>query len=283
MVRQERKFLVAEHSAAGRQELRSLIHQLAPGATIVDAATADEFSKCLKKAKTNPFDVILLGSYPTLSLSEMLPALSAIRTTSSVVLVTDNPTEDLIEQALAHKIYDCLTIPVTQADLKRIILRSAVPKDPLSVLVVDDTRVMRKVVMKVLNESQFALSISEAESCQMAVSLCRKIPYHCIFLDLNMPEQNGLEAAKQILKVQPKCQIVLMSSSLDEMDDEVRENGLACFFKKPFYPKDVDRLLHDLFGLQQPNLADPDFLTNLSLEHSEQTASDKDDTDYIWL
>ena len=261
MVRQGRTILVADHSAANRHRAVDELLRLDASAKVVEVSTSQECLNILKKSKDYKFDLAIVGSFPKVDQAKMLPLLSAVGADYVVVMTCEDPSPDFLARVAETNIYDCLIHPVTPNDLNRLILRSSIPKDPLSILVVDDTRVMRKVVMKVLNECQFALSISEAESCEMAVALCRKIPYHAIFMDLNMPCQDALEAAKQILQVQSKCRIIIMSSSVESMDDEVRDYGLAGFLKKPFYPKDIDLLVHNFFGLQPPNLANPDFLS----------------------
>ncbi len=58
-------------------------------------------------------------------------------------------------------------------------------------LVVDDSRVIRKVARKILEELQF--DIAEAEDGKIALDHCRKTMPDAILLDWNMPNMNGLE------------------------------------------------------------------------------------------
>lgn len=58
-------------------------------------------------------------------------------------------------------------------------------------LVVDDSRVIRKVARKILEELQF--DIAEAEDGKIALDHCRKMMPDAILLDWNMPNMNGLE------------------------------------------------------------------------------------------
>ena len=58
-------------------------------------------------------------------------------------------------------------------------------------LVVDDSRVVRKVARRILEELKF--EIAEAEDGQIALSACQKKMPDAILLDWNMPNMNGIE------------------------------------------------------------------------------------------
>ena len=58
-------------------------------------------------------------------------------------------------------------------------------------LVVDDSRVVRKVARKILEELKF--EISEAEDGKIALDACRAGMPDVVLLDWNMPNMNGIE------------------------------------------------------------------------------------------
>jgi two-component system chemotaxis response regulator CheY len=58
-------------------------------------------------------------------------------------------------------------------------------------LVVDDSRVVRKVARKILEELHF--DISEAEDGLIALTACRGAMPDAILLDWNMPNMSGIE------------------------------------------------------------------------------------------
>ena len=63
-------------------------------------------------------------------------------------------------------------------------------------LVVDDSRVVRKVARKILEELKF--EISEAEDGLIALNACRATMPDAILLDWNMPNMSGLEFLKAL-------------------------------------------------------------------------------------
>ncbi len=58
-------------------------------------------------------------------------------------------------------------------------------------LVVDDSRVVRKVARRILEANGFA--VAEAEDGSRALEQCRRTLPACVLLDWNMPVMNGLE------------------------------------------------------------------------------------------
>ena len=63
-------------------------------------------------------------------------------------------------------------------------------------LVVDDSRVVRKVARRILEAHGF--DVAEAGDGQQALDACRASMPDCVLLDWNMPVMNGLEFLRQL-------------------------------------------------------------------------------------
>jgi two-component system, chemotaxis family, chemotaxis protein CheY len=65
-----------------------------------------------------------------------------------------------------------------------------------SCLIVDDSRVVRKVARRILEDLEFA--IEEAADGQLAMEACRRRMPDAILLDWNMPVMNGIEFLRSL-------------------------------------------------------------------------------------
>ena len=65
-------------------------------------------------------------------------------------------------------------------------------------LVVDDSRVVRKVARRILESNGFA--VTEAADGQIALDACRAALPDCILLDWNMPVMDGITFLKALRK-----------------------------------------------------------------------------------
>jgi len=101
-------------------------------------------------------------------------------------------------------------------------------KKDIRILIVDDNRSARRGLIALLNsfgrrqQSDFAIKIvGEAATGQEAVSLSKKLTPDLIFMDINMPVMDGLEATKIIKRQEMNTQVVILS-----MHGEQRETAL---------------------------------------------------------
>lgn len=88
-----------------------------------------------------------------------------------------------------------------------------------SVLVVDDSAMMRKMIAKVLNPADYRI-VAEATNGEEAIELYRSLHPEIVTMDITMRGMDGLTAAREILKIDPSAKILFLSN-LDE--DKYRE------------------------------------------------------------
>jgi DNA-binding NarL/FixJ family response regulator len=82
---------------------------------------------------------------------------------------------------------------------------------PITVLLVDDHKLARQG-MRVLFDSQPDLQvIAEAGTGQEALELIGKLSPNIVFLDMMMPDTNGIEVAKIVRQRYPKTKLVFLS------------------------------------------------------------------------
>lgn len=82
---------------------------------------------------------------------------------------------------------------------------------PLKIVIADDHEIVRQGVKNlVANESDMEI-IGEATIGRDAVDLVTKLKPDVAILDISMPGLNGIEAARQVLRAQPKTKILMFT------------------------------------------------------------------------
>lgn len=153
-------------------------------------------------------------------------------------------------------VYDAIEKPVTAAvigpALKNLQRLAAVT----SALVVDDSPGVRMVIRKVLANSMFRLAVEEVADGEAAISHCRARPCDIVFLDCSLRGDDSRAVVPRLLGSHPDAKVIMMADERDgDRADRVASSGAKAALRKPFYPADIDRALHAVFGLQMPQLA----------------------------
>jgi CheY-like chemotaxis protein len=116
-----------------------------------------------------------------------------------------------------------------------------------SVLIVDDDPFIRKLIATTL-EDVAGFDLVEASDGVQAVELAgARIPA-IIFLDVNMPNLDGIGAAAQ-LRALPGSEgttIVMLTAAGQERERDARDAGADLFLTKPFSPLDLLRLVDEI-------------------------------------
>ncbi|MFN8573769.1 MAG: chemotaxis response regulator protein-glutamate methylesterase [Gemmatimonadaceae bacterium] len=85
-------------------------------------------------------------------------------------------------------------------------------KDPIRVLIVDDSAVIRGTLGKIIDAEEDLQVATTAPNGRMALDALRHTPVDVVLLDIEMPEMDGLTALPQILAQHPDIRVVMASS-----------------------------------------------------------------------
>ncbi|MHC4551763.1 MAG: response regulator [Planctomycetota bacterium] len=116
-----------------------------------------------------------------------------------------------------------------------------------SLMIVDDSATMRKIIMRTVRMSGLEFdSIEEAGNGAEALEKLGAAPVDIVLCDINMPEMTGPEMVKKAREM-ASCndtKIVMVSTeSAQETIDSVMADGANGFITKPFTPENFQEKL----------------------------------------
>jgi CheY-like chemotaxis protein len=82
------------------------------------------------------------------------------------------------------------------------------------ILIVDDTAVARRILKSCIPRAE-DYEFHEAEDGVQGLEMYRNIRPDLIFMDINMPNMDGMDCLAQIIKVNPRAVVVMCSSEIN--------------------------------------------------------------------
>jgi two-component system chemotaxis response regulator CheY len=118
------------------------------------------------------------------------------------------------------------------------------------VLIVDDDQFIRKLIATTLEDvSDFDLH--EAADGLQALEVARRERPAIVFLDVDMPELDGIEACRRLRADQTTGNatiVMLTAAQSDTVQGQAEAAGADLFLTKPFSPLALLRLVDELSG-----------------------------------
>jgi diguanylate cyclase (GGDEF)-like protein len=102
-----------------------------------------------------------------------------------------------------------------------------------AVLVVDDEESLRLVISGVLEDEGF--QVTTAASAEEALEIFRATPFKLVISDIVMPGMNGIELLKEIKKIRPESEVIIITSQASmETAINAVSAGAYDYMIKPF-------------------------------------------------
>jgi DNA-binding NarL/FixJ family response regulator len=116
----------------------------------------------------------------------------------------------------------------------------------ITVLLVDDHKVLRQG-LRVLLESEGDITIvGEAETGREAVEMTGKVHPDVVVMDISMPRLNGLEATRQITRKSPLTKVIILSAyNDDEYVQQLTEAGAVGYLVKQSGAADLSKAIRE--------------------------------------
>ncbi|OQX15645.1 MAG: hybrid sensor histidine kinase/response regulator [Thiothrix lacustris] len=252
--------LVVENNPARSQAIHDFCQGW--GATVDTASTTADAIHCIAVGKT--YDIALIES--NLPGDDPLELAKYIRqrfSKQTLPLILIAPPNDRHPKEMVRELYNLyLTKPLTRSRLfdslmtalGELNLVSNRPEKsplklgerlPLSILLAEDNPINQIVAASILDEMAYKVDL--AESGLEALQALRKKAYDVIFMDMQMPDMDGLEATRRIRADFPLDQqpiIIAMTANAMEGDrQECLQAGMNDYISKPVLPEAVETAL----------------------------------------
>lgn len=122
------------------------------------------------------------------------------------------------------------------------------------ILLVDDDRIVIMILQRSMEEIDTQHVIDTCSDAKEALSMMAENSYNLLITDYQMPRMNGAELAKEVRKMSPQTQIVLMSAhdehSMRELiQAKVGGIHIDLFLEKPTTIEKVANAIQSTIGL----------------------------------
>ncbi len=192
-------------------------------------------------------DLVLLDWHlPMMSGIEMLSRMKASSDLAhlTVIMLTSNTSKQAIAQAFSAGASHYLIKPYKPEELKSRI-QDVYDKINFKkrIMVVDDSNLIITMVSRLLKKMGYEVTCIARDGDEAKRVYFEHKPY-LIFMDLNMPKVDGMQAIANIRNDDPKARIICMTSNHSvEVEEDSKKLGAIGIIRKPF---DENGLYHVL-------------------------------------
>ncbi|QOY54166.1 response regulator [Candidatus Sulfurimonas marisnigri] len=117
----------------------------------------------------------------------------------------------------------------------------------ISVMIVDDSSIIRKIFAKNLTDMGFTVS-GVAKDGREAISMYEKLKPDLVTMDITMPILNGIESLKAIKAKFKDVKVIMITSHGEEkLVMEALLNGAKGYVLKPITPEKIQQAIYKIF------------------------------------
>jgi len=117
----------------------------------------------------------------------------------------------------------------------------------LNILVVDDKKVIGDFFN--LTMGYYGHHITVVHDKDHTLEAVKLNEYDIAFMDMVMPDQDGVEVLKEVKAINPQLPVVMMTGySIEEKRKQAKQLGAVNCLKKPFEMEDIRRVVKEALG-----------------------------------
>jgi CheY-like chemotaxis protein len=155
-------------------------------------------------------------------------------------IVNETIKRPLLPSYIAKHLYTSDDVETLSSSNKDLEIKSHV-----SALVVEDNIINQRLIQILLQG--YNINVSIASNGVEAVHSCSKTKFDIIFMDIDMPEKNGIDATKEIkesMGINKLTPIVALTAMAMDGDKEMLlEKGLDNYLAKPLNKRSLENIL----------------------------------------
>jgi len=198
---------------------------------------AENGYQAIEAAKQTPFDLVFMDiKMPGINGVQTFRELKKVNPQAAVIMMTAYSVEDLVKEALEEGAYAVVYKPF---DIEKIvsIIESALQKT--LILIVDSSFTDRETLKTILEDKGYSVVTTSTGS--EALSRLREKRFDIIFLDVKLPDIDGVDFFEQVKAIDPEVAVIMMTgySETELMQRVISQGAYTCIYK----PFNVDRVI----------------------------------------
>ena len=206
--------------------------------------TVEDGYQAIEAVRKTHFDVIFMDiKMPGINGVQTFREVKKIDPEATVIMMTAYSVEDLVKEALEEGAYAIVYKPF---DIDRIIaiIEKSLHKKIL-ILVVDDQFSDRETLKQILEDKGYR--VATARDGAEAIDMVKSRHYDIIFLEVRLPDMDGVETFEQVKKIDSRATVIMMTGyTEDNLVKRAISAGAYTCLHKPFDMEKMIALVENL-------------------------------------
>ena len=203
-----------------------------------NVVTVENGYQAIEAVRKTHFDVIFMDiKMPGINGVQTFREVKKIDPRAAVIMMTAYSVEDLVKEALAEGAY---TVVYKSFDISRIIaIIEELARQRILILVVDDEFGDRETLRAILEDKGYR--VATARDGVEAIQMVKTRHYDIIFLDVRLPDMNGVETYEQVKEIDPRATVIMMTGYSEEelVKRAIGQGAYTCIYK----PYDMEKVV----------------------------------------
>lgn len=203
-----------------------------------NVVTTENGYHAIEAVRKTHFDVIFMDiKMPGINGVQTFREVKKIDPKVAVIMMTAYSVEDLVREALEEGAY---TIVYKPFDIDRIIaIIQELLHGKILILVVDDQFADRETLKTILEDKGYR--VATARDGAEAIRMVKERHYDIIFLDVKLPDMDGVQTFEQVKRIEPEAKVIMMTGYTEEdlVKRAVSAGAYTCIYK----PFDMEKVI----------------------------------------